>query len=1048
MFAIGNIMKIRVLCFLSLAVLACGQIPLQITKLLSIIRSEPQLIINAPLNVANPGRPVRQLVGFQDCTTGATSLSPGSLTQLVRNISDPSQSNAVASIQSVLKPTSLYNTTILREAYWAADVITVADNTVVILDSSVKNFTMIAKEYIRFGSNVEFTWSPSSLLGEKTPATAGPNANPQGPCNPNSINCGTADAGGSGYQGGSGNNGEPGPLVTIISKDIYGTATFNLAGQKGQNGQQGGKGGQGALGHKGSPATSGNCVFACDNGCGGHNRGAGGKGGSGGPGGNGGQGGNGGNGGSLTFLTPNDTSALQAITVGGAGGNGGLPGPGGGGNYGGAPGDDNVAVCLDLDLEEYSRRDYSRILGPQGPSGKPGNQGLAGTTTNPPSRWVLTNSSYIDLLYTLPRLGSIRGPSALSPLKYVTCNMNVTFIGDNFKDGDTLIINNANTATSFVDSKTLFVTISAIPGPQVWASVYRYVQGNKIPGLNNMTVLVAPTLEYMYQDGRNTSSPSPENSDRYAPGEDAYLFGCGLGGRMSVTCDELTYDTKYARPEGNVVVVVLKRNSAKHDTTAYGTFRNPLPTEANGEQVSITVSHSTFSGILPATTPISFLMDTFQILVLGDSVMWGQANDDSTKAWNILKKRVASVLPYGVYTRVFAHSGSRFDGTSNNGPINGNTRDDNSPQEIPSDNTPSIIYQFNNANGNIITLSTVRLVLINGCANDLSESGMQGILFLPGFIIDNNMDTCADKMRALIPAIKSRFYNARIFLTGYYTAIDPGNLVYNDDVKFLNYVAGAVLGTLGGGGVPALGLQNKYFADGISERFKSIVDDLAFSDIDPSFRQLFWVPNTFKPSNGYGGSSKLFIWSPFDYDPLKEFREDNCGRYSDSIFTCEYASAFHPNVYGQNDYGQAFINAFNLNKDVRRLKPNAGPSYVGTYDELYISVYNYTYNITEPAINTTYLTEYIETIYDFPYEGVNNNITNAIENAFADIKLVAKNTSCTGYKYDGIYCCSYCRNPYGKRDYNTSIIFNSTLQTSCGTYCCSSCATYFVTYPI
>ena len=812
----------------------------------------------------------------------------------------------------------------LYNYYWASDIIIIPDNTQVIIYANT--LTIIANISITFGENVQFYWQPNSSISSFVPAQAGTNAPAQTSCDPNTINCGQAESGNNGNDGRSGTNGESAPHIRLVSNKIIGDAWFYLDGQNGQDGQRGGNGGQGGQGHKGSAATNGNCPGGCSKGCNGHNRGAGGLGGTGGNGGNGGTGGNGGNGGTLVYLASSMNTGFQVTTNGGNRGLGGLAGIGGLGGFGGTIGDNHATLCEDLSNAEKAARDHSKDRGASGRTGRGGIKGKTGTSTAIPTQWIKTGNNQIKALYALPRLLKLSNVAdGSSTITYVTCGMKVFLIGANFQADDKLILP-VYFNYSFVDHNTFFLTIPNLPGPSVYMSIYR----QSTESLNKLTVLIAPTLSHMYQNGISTNTL--HENDRYTPGSHAYLIGCGLSNDMFVYVDGLVYG---ASSNGTQAVVMLIRNPNNHDTTASGTLLNLPSPEANGEPVSIYVSHNAFQ-VLPSSNVIDFTFDTFQILVLGDSFIWGLGNDDNYKSWSLLKNAASRVLTHGVYTRVYAHSGTCV----NNTDVHKNDcQNDCSPQEIPSSSPVSIGYQFYNQAIQDVVLSTVKLVIVDGCGNDLSDNGFIGILYLTHSVIDRHVNHCVNHMRDLIPYIKYQFSNARIYITGYYVGISPDVTACEFEVAItiataINSIATALSGNyelfpLGEVVFTELFItlwnlisnNNQYFVNSLNSQYESLVNSLAMSTIDPTFRQLFWVPNTATLDNGYCGSSTLFVWSPTDNDPLRGFRNTICPVYNEGII-CDNAILFHPNVQGQSSYGQAFIQVFNTNITVRNVNTN------------------------------------------------------------------------------------------------------------------------------
>lgn len=191
----------------------------------------------------------------------------------------------------------------------------------------------------------------------------------------------TGGAGAPGPDGFAGENGNPAPNLTIVTRRMTEPLRVNLAGGQGGAGGLGGSGGRGGGGGYGSPASP--SLVACKAG-----GGDGGGGGAGGNGGAGGAGGTGGDGGSFTLIVddqsvPTASRFVIANISGGPGGAAGSGGAGGSPGSGGPGGRDARPYCGG---------------GQQGPSGHAGTTGLTGTP-NPglPGR---TGSYFIGGLQT------------------------------------------------------------------------------------------------------------------------------------------------------------------------------------------------------------------------------------------------------------------------------------------------------------------------------------------------------------------------------------------------------------------------------------------------------------------------------------------------------------------------------------------------------------------------------------------------------------------------------------------------------------------------
>jgi lysophospholipase L1-like esterase len=160
-----------------------------------------------------------------------------------------------------------------------------------------------------------------------------------------------------------------------------------------------------------------------------------------------------------------------------------------------------------------------------------------------------------------------------------------------------------------------------------------------------------------------------------------------------------------------------------------------------------------------------------QMLVLGDSVMWGQGLLEEQKFWFLTKQWLEKETGKTVIPRVEAHSGATI-----------LWRND---QKYPLDrlstfngklnlSTPTIIQQIENAAqfyGN--RREEVDLVLVNGGINDFKIVNLVNFFRSEGWIEKRCRRIFGQDMFGLLEAIQKSFGNARIVVTGYYPVVSP-----------------------------------------------------------------------------------------------------------------------------------------------------------------------------------------------------------------------------------------------------------------------------------
>lgn len=153
----------------------------------------------------------------------------------------------------------------------------------------------------------------------------------------------------------------------------------------------------------------------------------------------------------------------------------------------------------------------------------------------------------------------------------------------------------------------------------------------------------------------------------------------------------------------------------------------------------------------------------FNLLVLGDSIAWGQGLREEHKAWYQVKTLLEESAGRKVRERVEAHSGavigspgdsggnpvSRLDGEVNRG-------------------LPSVNDQIDNALRSYADPSQVDLVIVDGCINDLDAHRLLNAANTPEGIRELAEQKCGPPMEALLARLTKSFSNAHVIVTGYY----------------------------------------------------------------------------------------------------------------------------------------------------------------------------------------------------------------------------------------------------------------------------------------
>ena len=176
--------------------------------------------------------------------------------------------------------------------------------------------------------------------------------------------------------------------------------------------------------------------------------------------------------------------------------------------------------------------------------------------------------------------------------------------------------------------------------------------------------------------------------------------------------------------------------------------------------------------------------DPLQMLVIGDSIMWGQGLRDEEKFSSRVKCWLQEKTDREVRLHVEAHSGAVISGsataqptfTSNDGEVNMTS--------------PTINEQLDHA---ILFYKQAQtspaLILMNGCINDF---GVKNLLAASTPLEDVRAQArlnCGEKMQLLLGRVRNGFPQAQIVVTGYYPIVSTqtaDNAFLRQLVKKLN----------------------------------------------------------------------------------------------------------------------------------------------------------------------------------------------------------------------------------------------------------------------
>lgn len=578
-------------------------------------------------------------------------------------------------------------------AFWAADSITLPDDTNLELDDGEMSLIILVRRLV-LGQNVSITYERQPVpVVIKPPKPAAP----YGGASPSPATPGRdGTPGASGVRGTDGanqtNRPKPAPRIEIWALEVVGSLRCDLRGQDGFPAQEGGDGADGQPGGKGGDAQSWGGPGAMN----------GGNGGAGGNGGDGGRGGDGAAGGELVlYSTPQTLSAVgtagfSVLLTGGAAGPGGRGGKPGQGGSGGQPG---TRLPLKLgDAAEYP--------GSPGATGQPGRDGQAGLPGSPasgtPVRFLPISQDDFAAQLLLPRISNVTNTQPPIPAAknsaYVGQQCQVA--GENFSSTDRLVILNEDGSdipctSSFVSSNLMTFTVPAAPcgARRLFAIQNDGTRG--VPG----TILVCPKID------------GSMKGKRLRPGEVVGITGTGLSKNCTVTVrlfrDDGTFVAERQLDPGSVVSASPTAMNVKIARPTTAAQLNP-----SGEKAKVIIRAQ---GFFDCSAEVDVILDTYLVVAAGDSIMFNVGLPDLMKhhaaVESSLRTRHSGI---GVYRTVYAHTGAIIgSGLSEPQMFNG---------ELPTD-YPTIFQQIDRA-ATEINAGEVDLVLLNGGINDMGLSNI------------------------------------------------------------------------------------------------------------------------------------------------------------------------------------------------------------------------------------------------------------------------------------------------------------------------------------
>jgi lysophospholipase L1-like esterase len=773
----------------------------------------------------------------------------------------------------------------------------------VVLASDVKSLVIIA-ETLTIGQRVTISWDRPSKPASTVPSKPGPPPGYDQATGPGSAR---GRDGYAGYVGGPGESGDPAPEIELWFLQSNGFPAIDLRGQDGFIGVRGGDGGDGGRGQMGcNSKLKANGFGGCE-----QRPGAGGHGGNGGRAGDGGPGGNGGTGGEFAVFAPQamiNTWLQEGLTIsvdggnGGAGGDSGRPGEGGPGGDKGNQG--HPAACS-------PNNNPAGQKGNTGASGVRGADGKKGSLQPNSIQYSAITASDFFIELTKPAIVSV-GPTAAFVGDTVSVN------GLRFSDGDRVFIEgydgtiNVPCVTTFISQSLLTFIVPRVSGGYASLEV---VQSDGTRSTSKGTLNIRPRIEGIMP------------TSRLKPGQFYFLRGTGLGRSGNI----------WINGEGIGTFTAVDNDTIKFKA------RRPSTAESNpeGERVKLKVVNAEGAGAGNPhhSSEIDVVLDTYRMLVCGDSVMWGGGLPEHLKYYSLAADYITAKMEnVSVHPTIKAHHGAKI-GRSNT------TVKDEMHGEISS-RWPTILQQVVSLNA-MPDASEVDLVIINGGANDLPitavmlESDSNQLETVKADLRRNTRQYCFDDMIFMLQKVVSQFPKAKVIVTGYYHIVSEEssqNFIQRMILTIWEDLSSFPLGgnTMAETRAKTVALANVWVLESnrnLAEAVQSINNSM------PDEPRVFFVDPETTPSNAAHAPSSL-LWEPDmlggPSDPMwkggrQALRDTNEDRIRSEGGAMQYYiikgnSSYHPNPAGAQRYFEKMKPVLDLAAKVTRvaIRSNTG----------------------------------------------------------------------------------------------------------------------------
>jgi lysophospholipase L1-like esterase len=255
------------------------------------------------------------------------------------------------------------------------------------------------------------------------------------------------------------------------------------------------------------------------------------------------------------------------------------------------------------------------------------------------------------------------------------------------------------------------------------------------------------------------------------------------------------------------------------------------------------------------STEVRIRTGAFTVVVVGDSVTWGQGLSDEHKYTGKVKQWLETNLGIDVRLLMLAHSGANILPPADSDPSNELRV---TLGEVP--NTfPTILNQIDLAAAQLPAPAQVDLVIVGGCINDVNVRSILNPVN-GAEVVNLTASACSTPVTDLLVKANSAFPAARIVLTGYFPLVS--NLTDLSGVVPLLAIAGVVTAP----GAAALGIP-------VIDPLTGVISGAILTEVAKTLvamnSQIFYVGSTLelaaaaRTANARIGGKVSFACAPF-----------------------------------------------------------------------------------------------------------------------------------------------------------------------------------------